>query len=243
LTTAADHQLSRRAARLARDKKAKRTQRHSLRTLVTMLSATGLLATSALPSYGFDPEVTALSGLARDHTIAASDQVQGLSLAGAEDVEFTRGEFSEARASEFVVQVARRVYSGPVALTYLANPRFTAVTSANLMKAAAEQVGVPYVYGGETPSGFDCSGYVLFVYSQFGIALPHSVYQQAKLAKKIPISEALPGDIVVFNDHSHNGIYAGNGNYYHAPQPGDRVKLAPISTDRYYIVRFVPIQN
>ena len=60
-------------------------------------------------------------------------------------------------------------------------------------------------------------------------------------AKRIPIEEAVPGDIVVFNDYSHNGIYAGNGNYYHAPQPGDRVKLAPISIERFHIVRLVDI--
>ena len=97
--------------------------------------------------------------------------------------------------------------------------------------------------GGETPLGFDCSGYVMFIYSQFGVALPHSVYQQAKLAKKIKLEDAVPGDIVVFNDYSHNGIYAGNGNFYHAPQPGDRVKLAPIFTERYHFVRFVDIKD
>jgi cell wall-associated NlpC family hydrolase len=111
------------------------------------------------------------------------------------------------------------------------------------MKAAAELVGTPYVYGGSNPSGFDCSGFVLFVYSQFGLNLPHSVYQQSRVAVKIALADAVPGDIVTFNDYSHNGIYAGNGNFYHSPQPGDRVKLAPIFTDRFYITRFVEITN
>lgn len=216
--------------------------RSTLRTWVTMLASTGLMATTALPSYGFDPETTALSGLARDSELQVHQSLQGLSLAGTTAVEFSRGEYSEAEASEFEVKVSRaRSYSGPMIEDYLAKPRFTTVTSGNLMKAAAELVGTPYVFGGETPAGLDCSGYVMFVYSQFGLALPHSVYQQSKLAKKIAIDKAVPGDIVVFNDYSHNGIYAGNGNYYHAPQPGDRVKLAPISTDRYHIVRFVDI--
>ena len=103
-------------------------------------------------------------------------------------------------------------------------------------------------FSGPVPRGgprrlFLVSGYVLFVYSQFGVELPHSVYQQAKMATKVAIEDAVPGDIVIFNDFSHNGIYAGNGNFYHAPQPGDRVKLAPIFTDRYHLIRFVDIEN
>lgn len=242
MTQTADQQHSRKADRRARTKTKKRSERMSLRTLVTMTSAMGLLATSALPSYGFDPETTALAGIARDSSLQVTDSLQGLSLANAESVEFTRGEYSEAEASEFQVSRPRaRIYNGPLAEDYISNPRFTAVTSASIMKAAAELVGTPYVFGGETPSGLDCSGYVLFVYSQFGIALPHSVYQQSKLAVKIKESDAVPGDIVVFNDYSHNGIYAGNGMYYHAPQPGDRVKLAPISVTRFHFVRLVDI--
>jgi cell wall-associated NlpC family hydrolase len=210
-----------------------------------MVAASGLLATFALPSYGFDPATTAMSGLAHDNTMVdISAPSQGLSVATVRAVEFSRGDYEPADASEFEVnRPSSRTYNGPTAADYLAKPRFTAVTSASLMKASAELVGTPYVYGGETPAGIDCSGYVMFIYSQFGIDLPHSVYQQAKLAEKISLEDAVPGDIVVFNDYSHNGIYAGNGNFYHAPQPGDRVKLAPIFTDRYHIVRLVDISN
>lgn len=234
---------SRKALR-AQERKRAKGERHALRTFMTMTAATGLMATFALPSYGFDPEVTAQAGLTRDSQLAFNvGAVQGLTIATARAVEFTRGDFQPADASEFEVKPTRRAYTGPRVEDYLADPRFTSVTSANLMKAAAELVGTPYVYGGETPAGIDCSGYVMFIYSQFGVELPHSVYQQAKLAVKIDESEAVPGDIVVFNDFSHNGIYAGNGNFYHAPQPGDRVKLAPIFTERYHIVRIVDIEG
>ncbi len=213
---------------------------------MTMLASTGLMATAALPSYGFAPEVTAASGLARDsEMVQISAPSQGLSVATVRAVEFTRGDYAPAEASEFQVASESRIYNyqGPRAADYLANPRFTGVSSANLMKSSAELVGTPYVFGGQTPGGIDCSGYVLFVYSQFGVDLPHSVYQQAKLGTKISVEEALPGDLVIFNDFSHNGIYAGNGNFYHAPQPGDRVKLAPIFTDRYHFIRVAEIQN
>ena len=236
---------SRRQLRQSENAAKKRSgERHPLRGFLTIVSTTGLMATVALPSYGFSPEVTVSAGLgveSEQHQFSAPSQ--GLSVATIRAVEFTRGEFEAADASEFEVRPSRDRYTGPLAADYLANPRFTEVTSANLMKAAAELVGVPYVYGGQTPNGFDCSGYVLFVYSQFGVDLPHSVYQQARNAQRIPLEEAVPGDIVVFNDYSHNGIYAGNGNFYHAPQPGDRVKLAPIFTDSYHIVRLAEITN
>jgi len=237
---------SRRNLRSSERKRTAKVQRHSFRTFITMLASTGLMATAALPSYGFAPEVTAASGLARDsEMVQISAPSQGLSVATVRAVEFTRGDYAPAEASEFQVASESRIYyyEGPRAADYLANPRFTGVSSANLMKASAELVGTPYVFGGSTPGGFDCSGYVLFVYSQFGVDLPHSVYQQSKLGTKVSAEEALPGDLVIFNDFSHNGIYAGNGNFYHSPQPGDRVKLAPIFTDRYHFIRVAEIQN
>jgi len=245
ISAPADSLTSRKALRVAEQRALQKGPKQSFRTLLTMVSAMGLMATFALPSYGFDPETTALSGLARDNTMVdISAPSQGLSVAAVRAVEFSRGDYQEADASEFEIKtVSRALYTGPRAADYLANPRFTSVTSASLMKAAAELVGTPYVYGGSTPSGFDCSGFVLFVYSQFGVNLPHSVYQQSRVAVKIALADALPGDIVTFNDYSHNGIYAGNGNFYHAPQPGDRVKLATIFTDRFYITRFVEITN
>ncbi len=237
--------VSRKEMRKQQTKLERARRPRNVRTPVTMIAAIGLLATSALPSYGFDPETTAMSGLTRDNRLVEfSAPSQGLSVATVRAVEFSRGDYEPAEASEFQVSTTRsRNYTGPSAEDYWAKPRYTNITSALIMRTAAELVGVPYVYGGETPAGFDCSGYVMFIYSQFGIPLPHSVYQQAKLGVKIDIEDAVPGDIVVMNDYSHNGIYAGNGNFYHSPQPGDRVKLAPIFTPRFHIIRLVDING
>lgn len=236
---------SRRELRQRRSREARK--KRPVSSVVTMLAAAGLLATTALPSYGYNPSVTAMAGLGSPSQAAILDSPsQTLSLASVKAVEFSRGEYSTTSESSFALQNTRVIrYTGPRAKDYLASPRFSSLTSANLMRAAAEQVGVPYVFGGQTPSGLDCSGYVLFIYSQFGVEMPHSVYQQSRLpfAEKIAIEDAVPGDIVVFNDYSHNGIYAGNGNFYHAPQPGDKVKLAPIFTSSYHILRFGEITN
>ncbi len=222
----------------------KEAGRSSLRVFMTFVSTTGLMATVALPSYGFSPEITAVAGLTVDNEmVQISAPSQGLAVATVRAVEFSRGNYEPADAADFAEQPRASRYNGPLAEDYLARPRFTEITSSNIMQAAAELVGTPYVFGGRTPAGIDCSGYTLFIYAQFGIYLPHSVYQQAKLGKKIPLSEAVPGDLVIFNDFSHNGIYAGGGNFYHAPQKGDRVKLAPIFTDRYHIIRVADITN
>ena len=212
--------------------------------MATMMAATGLLATFALPSFGYNPAYTARTGLTNAEQ--ADSQSQSLRVESQTGASFERGSFSatEDSVSELTSTNNYR-YDGPRHTDYLESPRFEQLTSANVMKAAAELVGTPYVLGGQTPAAIDCSGYVMFVYSQFGIEMPHSVYQQSRLpfAEKIALEDAVPGDIVVFNDYSHNGIYAGNGNFYHAPQPGDKVKLAPIFTDRFHILRFGPINE
>ena len=212
--------------------------------MLTMFAATGLLATFSLPSFGYNPAYTARTGLTNAEQ--ADSQSQQLSVQAEASVSFDRGSFSSTDDTvNQLTSTSNFRYSGPRYTDYLESPRFDQLTSANVMKAAAELVGTPYVLGGQTPAGIDCSGYVMFVYAQFGIEMPHSVYQQSRLpfAEKIDLEDAVPGDIVVFNDYSHNGIYAGNGNFYHAPQPGDKVKLAPIFTDRFHILRFGPINE
>ena len=212
--------------------------------MLTMFAATGLLATFSLPSFGYNPAYTARTGLTNAEQ--ADSQSQQLSVQAEASVSFDRGSFSSTDDTvNQLTSTSNFRYSGPRYTDYLESPRFDQLTSSNVMKAAAELVGTPYVLGGQTPAGIDCSGYVMFVYAQFGIEMPHSVYQQSRLpfAEKIDLEDAVPGDIVVFNDYSHNGIYAGNGNFYHAPQPGDKVKLAPIFTDRFHILRFGPINE
>lgn len=231
---------TRRQAREAARKKNRELR--PITKMVTMMAATGLLATFALPSFGYNPAYTARTGLVNAEQ--EDSESQSLTVQSEAGVSYDRGSFSATEQSVSQVTTSYN-YSGPLYTDYLAAPRFEQLTSANVMKAAAELVGTPYVLGGQTPAAIDCSGYVMFVYAQFGIEMPHSVYQQSRLpfAEKIDLEDAVPGDIVVFNDYSHNGIYAGNGNFYHAPQPGDRVKLAPIFTDRFHILRFGPINE
>lgn len=100
-----------------------------------------------------------------------------------------------------------------------------------VLAIAARYVGVPYVYGGESPGGFDCSGYSQYVFKQVGISLPRTSSQQYAAVTHISRSEAKPGDLVFFLSGGsvyHLGIYAGGGMMYDAPKPGGAVSKRAI---------------
>ena len=94
---------------------------------------------------------------------------------------------------------------------------------------ALHYLGVPYVWGGSTPSGFDCSGLVMYVFAQIGVSLPHSTYSQVAMGTPVSISQLEPGDLVFFAGASHVGIYIGGGQFVHAPHTGDVVKISSLS--------------
>jgi cell wall-associated NlpC family hydrolase len=94
---------------------------------------------------------------------------------------------------------------------------------------AMRYLGVPYVWGGASPSGFDCSGLVMYVYAQVGVSLPHSSYAQYGMGVPVSMSDLQPGDLVFFYGLGHVGIYVGGGNFIHAPHTGDVVKISSLS--------------
>jgi cell wall-associated NlpC family hydrolase len=96
--------------------------------------------------------------------------------------------------------------------------------------AIAEQyLGRPYVWGAAGPYAFDCSGLVTYVFAQVGILLPHFAAAQWNYGTYVPEDQLQPGDLVFFANLDHVGIYVGNGEYIQAPQPGDVVKITPLS--------------
>jgi peptidoglycan DL-endopeptidase CwlO len=94
---------------------------------------------------------------------------------------------------------------------------------------AMKYLGVPYVWGGSTPGGFDCSGLVIYVYEQLGISLPHYAAAQYGFGTAVSRDQLQPGDLVFFDGLNHVGIYIGGGEMVHAPETGDVVKITALA--------------
>lgn len=106
-------------------------------------------------------------------------------------------------------------------------------SDSRVVSIAQHYLGVPYVWGGTSPSGFDCSGLVQYVFNQIGIHLPRTSYAQGAAGQRIPASAAQPGDLVYYGGHI--GIYVGGGKMIHAPKPGESVKVAKVWGSPSYV--------
>ncbi len=102
------------------------------------------------------------------------------------------------------------------------------------MQIAEQELGVPYVWGGASPSGFDCSGLTMWVYAQLGIHLDHYTGSQWNEGVHVPESQLAPGDLVFFEPTlGHVGMYIGNGAFIHAPHTGTVVQISSLSDPWY----------
>jgi cell wall-associated NlpC family hydrolase len=126
---------------------------------------------------------------------------------------------SAAQAAQTAAQLGGSI--GPIP-----GARYSQVVS-----IAMQYLGVPYVWGGASPSGFDCSGLVMYVYAQVGISLPHNTVAQWNYpgAVSVPRNQLEPGDLVFFDGLGHVGIYIGNNEFIHAPHTGAVVSIDSIT--------------
>jgi len=114
----------------------------------------------------------------------------------------------------------------------------TASVSSRVVKLALRQVGAPYAWGGDQPSGFDCSGLVHYVYATVGVELPHNVARQYRRGVSVTRDKLRPGDVVFFDGLRHNGIYIGEGRFVHAAVTPDAVVISRLD-ERWYASRWV----
>ena len=118
-------------------------------------------------------------------------------------------------------------------------PPADASKGAQVVAIAMQYLGIPYRWGGATPSGgFDCSGLTMYVYAQVGVSLPHYAAAQYQLGVPVSREDLQPGDLVFFSNLGHMGMYIGGGNMIHAPQTGDVVKISSIN-DPYRLAGWV----
>ena len=118
------------------------------------------------------------------------------------------------------------------------------VVGEKAISLARSLLGTPYLRGGSSPAGFDCSGLIFYVFKQLGIEVPRTSQQQSVASRDIPFEQAQTGDIFFFamdakRGVSHAGIYAGNGRFIHAPKAGKNVSYAAYND--YWHIRLVKI--
>lgn len=219
--------------------------------IVVMTLAAGLIGTMAIPAYAFNPKTaadsqfgtSAIDGLKKSdaQSVAVAGSVSAAAVTRdpvtATSVAALQEQKAEAarKAAATTLENYAAAYTGPSVSDFLANPPYPSFSLAQVFSVAEQYIGDPYVFGGATPAGFDCSGYVMFVYAQFGISLPHSVSGEAARGTRISIQDAVPGDLIVMPGHI--GFYAGNGNIMDAPDSGRSISIRPIWTTDYYVVR------
>ncbi|KZC95263.1 hydrolase [Clavibacter tessellarius] len=236
---------------------AARSRRTKTANVFVMTVVTGVIGALALPAYatGASIEHTAnVKGTSLQDYTAANAQVVTADNASSAPVEagFTATSVAElnaqkadaarsALAQQRRTQLASSVtnYTGASASQLAQNPIYPGTSATGVAAVARQYLGTPYVLGGNSPAGFDCSGLVQYVFAQFGLDLPHSVRAQGAAGVTVPESEARAGDIVVWNDGSHDGIYTGNGIMIDAPKPGDHVKERPVWSSNVHYVRLL----
>jgi len=111
-----------------------------------------------------------------------------------------------------------------------------------LASYARQYLGIPYVWAGRSPSGFDCSGFVSYIFKKFDILLPRGADEQFKVGMSVSRYDLHPGDMVFFTTYekgpSHVGIYVGDGYFIHASSGAGEVTITPLAKD-YYQERYL----
>jgi cell wall-associated NlpC family hydrolase len=152
------------------------------------------------------------------------------------------GRITAAAGADFAfdspsISVAEKVAAVPVSYRRAIgrNPAPPSIAGNAVLEEAAKYVGTPYRVGGSTPAGFDCSGFVSYVFRALGISLPRSSSAYWNVGTRVSADDAQPGDLIVSSGHV--AIYAGGSTEIDSPRPGKTVQFRQIWQSSYVFVR------
>ncbi len=227
---------------LAQDKRTLKRQRHDLAVAQDRAATlrqqranerstiTAGIAQSQSLALGLEDEIAVLvqeeaarQEVLRQQAIAALAAAQG-AAANAADSEVALGGSVDTSTSTDTSAAIES--SAPIQL-----PPTDGSIGAQAVSISMQYLGIPYVWGGASPSGFDCSGLTMYVYAQVGVSLSHYTGSQWNEGARVPFDQLIPGDLVFFRpDLGHMGMYIGGGQYINAPQTGDVVKISSMAS-------------
>lgn len=155
------------------------------------------------------------------------EQEQAAAEREQEQAEETQAQEQEPERTESSAPSRSQERQAPAEAETQSAPAPSSSNASGVIAIAKQYIGTPYVYGGSTPSGFDCSGFTQYVFAKAGKSLPRTTTQQQ--AATTPVSNPQPGDLVFFGSPSyHMGIYLGDGMMIDAPRTGKSVSIRPV---------------
>jgi cell wall-associated NlpC family hydrolase len=174
----------------------------------------------------------AVAAVQRRLGVAADGDFGPITLAAVRGFQARHGLVVDGEVGAHTLAALRRVRVAPGHRGAAPAPRHRGI-GARAAAIAERYLGVPYRWGGADPSGFDCSGLVMYVYAQLGVHLPHFAAAQYRDGRHVRMDGLRPGDLVFFDGLNHVGIYLGGGRFIHAPHTGDHVRISSLAGGWY----------
>ncbi|MBZ9636179.1 NlpC/P60 family protein [Clostridium sp. FP1] len=162
-------------------------------------------------------------------------------------------ELKNSKANILIAQISEPEVSASKSITRIneirnSSPKYTpsrgsaTIADNAIIAYASNFLGTPYLWGGTSPSGFDCSGFTQYVYAHFGISVGRTTFDQINDGVQVSRDNLQPGDLIFFGTFAsphHMGMYVGDNNYIHAPHTGDVIKISPVGRNDYVTARRV----